>query len=145
MASRTGKLLTRDERELCKKIAGLKIVLVSRRAQALLMLDDGHTQVKSAELSSITLGQLRYLLRLFKKKRMNLFPKTTIPQPEEAVLKTTSSSIPEISGKNPAEDIAEKKKDKKKKKKRKKEEKKKAKQLKEKKSKKEKKKKKKKR
>ncbi len=76
MATRTGKILTQDERELCKKIAGLKIVLISRRAQALLMLDDGHTQVKSAQLSSLTLGQLRYLLRLFKAKRINLFPQT---------------------------------------------------------------------
>lgn len=143
MATMTGKLLTKDERELCRKIAELKIVLVSRRAKALLMLDDGHTQVKSAELSSLTLGQFRYLLRLFKKKRMNLFPKATLPQQEEPSLETTPSSIPEISGKNPAEDITEKKRDKKKKKskksaskkkKRKKEEKKKAKQPKEKKS-----------
>ncbi len=113
MATRTGKLLTQDERELCKKIAELKIVLVSRRAQALIALDDGYTQVKSAQLSSLTLGQLRYLLRLFKQKQMNLFPQTILPQPEEQEVETASAAIPEISGKNPAEDVVKLKKNKK--------------------------------
>lgn len=108
MATTKGKLLTQNDRELCEKIAELNIVLVSRRARALLMLDDGHTQAKSAQLSSLTVGQLRYLLILFRKKGTELFPKE---------LKETFSSEPEVVDSNPAEDVPKEKKKKKKKKK----------------------------
>ncbi|MBW1635605.1 MAG: hypothetical protein JRC87_06115 [Deltaproteobacteria bacterium] len=107
MATTKGKLLTHQERELCEKIAELNIVLVSRRARALLMLDDGHTQAKSAELSSLTVGQLRYLLILFKKRGTDLFP-------EE--VRTTLSSPPETTEDNSAEAVIKKEKKKKKKK-----------------------------
>ena len=108
MATTKGKLLTRQERELCEKIAELNIVLVSRRARALLMLDDGHTQAKSAELSALTVGQLRYLLILFKKRGTDLFP----PEVKATLLPAT-----ETTDDSPAEDVAVKEKKKKKKKK----------------------------
>ena len=95
MAATTGKFLTQDERDLCIKIAALNMVLVSQRAQALLLLDDGHTQAKSYELSSLTLGQLRYLLRLFKTKGMDLFPEELFPQTEEKEIEETPVPIPE--------------------------------------------------
>jgi hypothetical protein len=95
MAATTGKFLTQDERDLCIKIAALNMVLVSQRAQALLLLDDGHTQAKSCELSSLTLGQLRYLLRLFKTKGMDLFPEELFPQTEEKEIEETPVPIPE--------------------------------------------------
>lgn len=95
MAATTGKFLTQDERDLCIKIAALNMVLVSQRAQALLLLDDGHTQAKSCELSSLTLGQLRYLLRLFKTKGMDLFPEELFPQTEEKEIEETSVPTPE--------------------------------------------------
>ena len=120
MAARTGKFLTQDERDLCVKIAALNMVLVSQRAQALLLLDDGHTQVKSCELSSLTLGQLRYLLRLFKKKGINLFPEELLPQPEEkeeVPLPTPEVVEPETSGEKVKKEKKEKKKGKKNKKK----------------------------
>jgi outer membrane biosynthesis protein TonB len=102
MAATTGKFLTQDERDLCIKIAALNMVLVSQRAQALLLLDDGHTQAKSCELSSLTLGQLRYLLRLFKTKGMDLFPEELFPQTEEKEIEetpvpTAEAAEPEIS------------------------------------------------
>ena len=95
MAATTGKFLTQDERDLCIKIAALNMVLVSQRAQALLLLDDGHTQAKSYELSTLTLGQLRYLLRLFKTKGMDLFPEELFPQTEEKEIEETPVPIPE--------------------------------------------------
>ncbi len=79
MATTTGNLLNQKERESCEYITKLNIGLFSQRAKALLLLDDGHTQVKSAELSKLTIGQLRYLLVLFKEKRMDLFPGHTLP------------------------------------------------------------------
>lgn len=100
MATAKGKLLTQNDRELCEKIAELNIVLVSRRARALLMLDDGHTQAKSAQLSSLTVGQLRYLLILFKKKGTDLFPKE---------LKETFSAEPAVADSNPVEAAAKEK------------------------------------
>ncbi len=108
MVTATRKLLTQEDRELCEKVAELNIVLVSRRARALLMLDDGHTQAKSAELSALTIGQLRYVLILFKKKGIDLFP-------EE--LKKTFSSEPEVAAGNSIVDVAKEKKKKTKKKK----------------------------
>lgn len=120
MAARTGKFLTQDERDLCVKIAALNMVLVSQRAQALLLLDDGHTQVKSCELSSLTLGQLRYLLRLYKKKGIKLFPEELFPQTEEkedVPLPTPEVAEPETSGKKVKKERKEKKKKGKKKKK----------------------------
>lgn len=108
MATTKGKLLTQNDRELCEKIAELNIVLVSRRARALLMLDDGHTQAKSAQLSSLTVGQLRYLLILFRKKGTDLFPKE---------LKETFSSEPAVVDSKPVENVPEEKKKKTKKKK----------------------------
>ncbi len=117
MATTKGKFLTRDEKDLCEKIAALNIVLVSQRAQALLLLNDGHTQAKSCELSSLTLGQLRYVLRLFKQKRINFFPEDLFLQKEEEVeIKETVLPEPEVS----AQDVKEVKKDTKKKKKKKK-------------------------
>ena len=100
MATTKVKLLTQNDRELCEKIAELNIVLVSRRARALLMLDDGHTQAKSAQLSSLTVGQLRYLLILFKKKGTNLFPQE---------LKETFSAEPAVADSNPGEAAAKEK------------------------------------
>ena len=110
MATTKGKLLTRQERELCEKIAELNIVLVSRRAKALLMLDDGHTQAKSAELSSLTVGQLRYLLILFKKHGTDLFP------PEVTAALLSAADVAETAVDNPAKDDTSKEKKKKKKK-----------------------------
>lgn len=112
MAARTKKFLTQDERDLCVKIAALNMVLVSQRAQALLLLDDGHTQIKSCELSSLTLGQLRYLLRLFKKKGINLFPEELFPQTEEKEempVPTPEVAEPETSGKKVKKEKKEKK------------------------------------
>jgi len=101
VATTKGKLLTQDERELCEKITALNKAPASPRAQALLLLDAGHTQVKSCELSSLTLGQLRYLLRLFKQKGINLFPDNLFPPKEIKVEKTTASTEPEFPVKIP--------------------------------------------
>lgn len=110
MATTTGNLLNKKERESCEYITKLNIGLFSQRAKALLLLDDGHTQVKSAELSKLTIGQLRYLLVLFKEKRMDLFPGHTLP--------ATSSEEPSTQTSQPEKPtVKKKKKDKKKKKK----------------------------
>ncbi|WP_457576035.1 helix-turn-helix domain-containing protein [Desulfomarina sp.] len=120
MATTTGNLLDQKERESCEYITKLNIGLFSQRAKALLLLDDGHTQVKSAELSKLTIGQLRYLLVLFKEKRMDLFPGHTLPaaSTEEKSSRTSQSDNTTVKKKK------KKKKDKKKKKKEKKEKKK---------------------
>ncbi len=106
MATTTGNLLNQKERESCEYITKLNIGLFSRRAKALLLLDDGHTQVKSAELSKLTIGQLRYLLVLFKEKRMDLFPGHTLP--------ATSTEEPSSQTSQPENTTVKKKKKKKK-------------------------------
>ncbi len=98
MATATGKLLTQDEKNLCEIIANLNIRLISQRAKALLFIDQGHTQAKSAELSSLSIGQLRYLLVLFKEKGINLFPAHLLPQKEAAApLAKEAEEVKEIS------------------------------------------------
>jgi hypothetical protein len=111
MATRTGKLLTQNEKILCEKIVTLDIGLVSQRAQALLLLDDGSTQAKSCELSSLTIGQLRYLIRLFKKKGIHLFPQIEETKIEEApVAAPELEPEPEVSSENVKKEKKEKKK-----------------------------------
>jgi hypothetical protein len=117
MATTMGKLLNQKERESCEYITKLNIGLFSRRAKALLLLDDGHTQVKSAELSKLTIGQLRYLLVLFKEKRMDLFPGHTLPTtiPEETSSRTSQTKKATAKKKKKDKNKKEKKKKKKKK------------------------------
>lgn len=125
MTTKTGKFLTQKEIELCEKISALDITLVSPRAQALILLNSGQTQAKSAELSSLTPGQLRYLIRLFKKKGIKLFPEGLFPEAkEEEVQKTIvfepePETKPEIEPETEAEPKASGKKVKKEKKKKK--------------------------
>jgi len=95
MTTKTGFFLTQKEIALCEKIAALDITLVSQRARALILLNSGQTQAKSAELSSLTTGQLRYLIRLFKKKGVKLFPEDVFPKAEEKEAQETIIFEPE--------------------------------------------------
>lgn len=70
----TGKLLTPSEREICLLIVSQEMATYSKRAQALLCLDEGITQKESCSITGLALGQLRYALSLYKKQGLDMFP-----------------------------------------------------------------------
>ena len=78
MAKQNGeKLLTKKEIEICQKITNAADKLASKRARALLALNEGVTRAIAAEQSGLTLGQVRYLLTAFNEKHLAIFPEDT--------------------------------------------------------------------
>lgn len=67
-------LLSAKERVACQAIAAGQTGLVSQRAAGLLALAEGGTQSSASELSGLTVGQIRYLLTIFRRKGMTIFP-----------------------------------------------------------------------
>ncbi len=67
-------ILTVQEIDICKNLAKLDIKLVSQRAQALLLINDGATQATAAEQTGLSVGQVRYLMIIFRKNGISLFP-----------------------------------------------------------------------
>jgi flagellar biosynthesis GTPase FlhF len=68
-----GKLLSPEEREVFKQLAGGEAPW-SQRALTLLALDQGVTQVEAGELSGLTVGQVRYWRDKFRQQRLGIFP-----------------------------------------------------------------------
>lgn len=85
--ARNQNILSPEEVAICQSLAKLDIKLVSQRAQALLLIHEGTTQVDTAEKSGLTLGQVRYLMIIYRKNGMNLFP--------EKLLSTIAAPAPE--------------------------------------------------
>ena len=67
------KLLTAEEQDACQKIAASGDGLEGQRAAALLAIDQGATRTQVSEQTSLTSGQIGYLLRAFGRKRLELF------------------------------------------------------------------------
>ncbi len=77
-----GKLLTVEERAACELLAEGDS-LQSRRAQALLALDQGATQRAAGTQSGLTPGQLKYCLKIFRNGRMTIFPELDPTPPDD--------------------------------------------------------------
>jgi hypothetical protein len=67
-------LLSESERSECSKIVDLAIVLISQRAQALLLIDSGGTHADAARQTGLSIGQVRYALNRFKQRGLLMFP-----------------------------------------------------------------------
>lgn len=72
--SNSEKLLTAEERDACQKVAASGAGLASQRATALLAINQGATRAQAFEQTGLTSGQIGYLLRAFRQKRLALFP-----------------------------------------------------------------------
>ncbi len=120
--SGNSSLLSVKEQDSCKNLSSQR-TLEGKRAKALLALNDGDTQVIAAKKSGLSYGQVKYLLTVFRKRGLSLFPGTTVENKEPISMKKT---------KKKKEEKEKKKKTKTKKEKRKKSEKKKSKKKKEK-------------
>jgi hypothetical protein len=68
------KLLTAEERDACQKIAASDAGIAGQRAAALLATDQGATRAQASEQTGLTVGQIGYLLRTFRQKRLGMFP-----------------------------------------------------------------------
>ena len=67
-------LLSDTERAECKRIAQTESGLHSRRASALLMIDDGATHREAGTKMGLSIGQVRYALNRFRKLGLAIFP-----------------------------------------------------------------------
>lgn len=72
-----GKLLNPSERKTCLKLCSTGDEIIRKRAKALLALDEGYSQARAGVLSDLTRGQVNYIVTLFRRKGMDLFPATT--------------------------------------------------------------------
>lgn len=135
---RRKKFLTPREKTICTQMAASDNEKHRRRARALLALADGATHSEAAEAAGLKAGQMQYLMRIFLKDRLAIFPKEGVRRrsprravkkpatPVEAVSATEAAAPavmpqpePEITeiekGEEEKKPAAEKKKDKKKK------------------------------
>lgn len=69
-----GNLLEAGERQAIHRVAAWQPPH-SQRAQALLALDKGVSQATAAAEAGLTVGQVKYWLRKFRKGRLSIFPK----------------------------------------------------------------------
>lgn len=75
-----GLLLSPENQIVCAKLSGLANPEVNQRAAALLLLDQGTTQAEAAEKSGLSIGQIRYLVKRFKEKGMEMFTAEVLAQ-----------------------------------------------------------------
>ena len=73
-------LLTPQENDICKKIAGGETPH-SQRAIALLALNERSTQAEAAEQAGLTIGQVKYWVGKFRRQHLYIFPETLVVEP----------------------------------------------------------------
>lgn len=78
------KLLTAEEQVACQKIAASGEGLAGQRAAALLAIDQGATRAQASEQTGLTVSQVGYLLSVFRKKHLSMFPDAEPIEEEEA-------------------------------------------------------------
>lgn len=71
-------ILSKEDLATCQTLVKLDIKLVSLRAQALLIVHEGQTQAIAAEQTGLTIGQIRYLMTLFRKRGISFFPEKVL-------------------------------------------------------------------
>jgi hypothetical protein len=67
-------LITKKEEKFCRQVAAQDKNLASQRANALLAINEGVSRTIASESSGLTPGQIQYLLKIFKNKRLAIFP-----------------------------------------------------------------------
>ena len=70
------RLITKKEQKYCKQVAAQDKGLASQRAKVLLAINDGASRAMASETSGLTPGQIQYLLKVFKIKRLAIFPES---------------------------------------------------------------------
>jgi len=106
-------LLSTKDHEVCTNL-GSQRTLEGKRAKALLALNDGDTQVIAAKKSGLSYGQVKYLLTIFRKNGMSVFPEITMEKKEQATIKKEKVKKSKSKAKKKDSKKSDKKKDKKK-------------------------------
>jgi len=83
-------LLSTKEFEICTNLNS-QGTLEGKRAKALLALNDGDTQAMAAKKSGLSYGQVKYLLTVFRKKGLALFPAISFEKKETSKVKQVKS------------------------------------------------------
>ena len=109
-------LLSQGEKLICESMSS-QATLEGKRAKALLALHDGDSQVIAAKKSGLTYGQVKYLLTVFRKKGISLFPVAVTEKKETIPAKKEKSKKSKPKAKKKTSKKSDKKKDKKNKKK----------------------------
>lgn len=86
------QLLSIADKEICTQLKNLDSSDASQRAAALLFINDGATQTEAAEKSGLTIGQIRYLVKRFKEKGIEMFPAELLT--DQAVTDETAANEP---------------------------------------------------
>ena len=112
-------LLSTKEQAVCKNLSSQR-TLEGKRAKALLALSDGDTQAIAAKKSGLSYGQVKYLLTIFRKKGLSVFPEITEAEKKPKPVKKTKtqkskSKKPKKERKKPMKEKKKKSKGKKKK------------------------------
>jgi hypothetical protein len=98
----TASLLTAQQRKLCQTQSN-QPAPNGPRAKALLALDEGNTQQQAAEVSGLSLGQVRYCLRRFRTVALDLFDPAT-PTATKPAAKTVTAATDGATASKPAKD-----------------------------------------
>jgi hypothetical protein len=101
-------LLSTKEQEICTTLSSQR-TLQGKRAKALLALNDGDTQVIAAKKSGLSYGQVKYLLTIFRKKHMSVFPEKAKTGTESKPMKKTKAQKSKKTKKEKKKDKREKK------------------------------------
>ena len=78
------QLLTEKEQDICQKIVAHDTDIAGQRAATLLAINDGVAHAETSEQTGLTVGQIRYLVTAFRKKRLAIFPNDVVSQAESA-------------------------------------------------------------
>ena len=70
----TTQLLTAEEQDICQKIVVQDADIAGQRAATLLAINGGVAHAEASEQTGLTVGQIRYLVTAFRKKRLAIFP-----------------------------------------------------------------------
>ena len=106
MTKSNDSLLTPEEQSACEKISQLDTALQSRRASALLAINEGITQVKAAQSAELSIGQVRYCLKRFRESRMDIF--SVGQQDQTTQVETAAAVIQETEPETPVPQVAQK-------------------------------------
>ncbi len=83
-------LLSTKEQAVCKNLSSQR-TLEGKRAKALLAVSDGDTQAIAAKKSGLSYGQVKYLLTIFRKKGLSVFPEITKAEKKPKPVKKTKT------------------------------------------------------
>ena len=106
LPSQAGRLLTPQERAACAQIAA-RDDLYARRAQALLELDDGMTQIEAGRAASLSPRRVRYWLAGYRSRRLGIFPTRVLDEAKSELRPVTSEMTSRPMPKSQPEEVAQ--------------------------------------